>query len=300
MAPDGRIPMSVLRNATIFVPPWPAGGPSGWLTFNDGLFVEPHIGDVRVTAVAYGDVDRDGAQETVVNVHGGYTYGSWQLLALDRTSAGKIRTIGPVVATTGQVKRISDSFTVTPAGLVKANLADFLVRADEDQTIPQWQTRVYGWRSSRFVQVAGPRSFPPNPRVTELSVTASALVLGQAESGLRHGTLRVTVTVNKPVAPHHVALTFDMAPSLLREGNGWTSARVEEEGHGWLQVHLDNLPSPTLGKSQTFTFGFARAQSVTRDNFVTVTAESWAAKNKYMVDLATWNNATTVEISTVG
>jgi hypothetical protein len=109
--PDGRIPLTVLSDATLHIPRWPSdaalAGPSGWVKFTDGVS-KPRPGTdipVRLTGEpAYGDIDRDGAQETVITVLAGYEGGSWQVLALDRAASGRIVTLGRVVATTGQIK----------------------------------------------------------------------------------------------------------------------------------------------------------------------------------------------------
>jgi hypothetical protein len=303
--PDGRIPMSVLRNATIFIPAWPSdawvSGPSGWVSFTDGRTEAPANGaPLRLAAVAYGDVDRDGAQETVVNVHAGYEGGSWQLLALDRTPKGQIRTMGRVVATTGQVRMIGDDFAVTPVGLVQVKLADFVICCGEDRTVPQWQTRMYAWRSGRFVQVAGPGTFPPNPRVTGLSVSAPTLVLGPPVAGVRHGSLRVTVTVRKPVAPHHVALTFQLPDDLLREGDGWTGERVERMDNGTVWVHLDNMPSPALGTSRTYAFNLGRAADASGGDLLGIVVEGRTATNANVADENPEDNVATIQIRTAG
>lgn len=172
-AAHGLIPMSVLRDATIHVPAWPADavvtGASGWLRFTDGRYQPAEGAPVRILESAYGDVDRDGAPETVVSVHAGDfpgcdDAGSRQMLALDRDASGTIVTLGRVAATTGQVKRIGD-FSVTETGNVRVRVADAL--ACRDETIPRWQTRWYAWHGAGFVQVAGPSRFPPGPRAHE-------------------------------------------------------------------------------------------------------------------------------------
>jgi len=302
--PDGHIPMNVLREATIYLPAWPSDarvpGPSGWVPFTDGQNVPANGAPVRLTATAYGDLDRDSAAETVVNVLAGYEGGSWQLLALDRDANGKIVTLGRVVATTGQIKMISDDFSVTPSGSVRARVADFLVCCDEDRTIPQWQTRSYSWRSGRFVQAAGPSSFPPNPRVTALSVSAPALVLGPAVQGVRHGTLRVTVTVRKPVQPDHLTLTFQMPDDLIREGDGWTSERVEPKGGGIVWVHLDTMPPPAVGRSRTYAFNLGRPVDASGPGSLTVTAGGRTAGNLVLAEEDADDNLVSVAIRSNG
>ena len=120
-APDGRISLTVLGNSTLFIPRWPADnlqGPSGPLRFRNGLVnvtprptpagQPPYGSQIVVLSATYGDVDRDGADETIAVIGCLTEGGSKQLVAFDRDRQGHIRTMGTVVATTGQIRDIRD------------------------------------------------------------------------------------------------------------------------------------------------------------------------------------------------
>jgi hypothetical protein len=264
--PDGRIPIGELWNATLDIPAWPedalAIGPSGHLTFTDGECPEPPNSGVGIWLslpedVAYGDVDGDGAQETVVNVwsHLGQG-GSWQVLALDRDQEGAIITLGLVTVTTGPIKTIDDHIQVVD-GAIQVSVGDYLACCGDDATINQWQTRTYAWQSGRFAQVAGPSEFH-NPRITDLSVSAEDLVLAAPVGGVRHGTLRLSVTVDEPVVPHHLSPHFWYPAGLEREGATWTGTPVDT-GEGGVEVLVEVDPPGSVGATRTYTFGFSAA-----------------------------------------
>ncbi|GAA1036342.1 hypothetical protein GCM10009557_46840 [Virgisporangium ochraceum] len=270
-APDGRISPDVLRNATIDVPAWPTDnltGLSGRVAFHNGQVLIPP--DSRfpferhmvIGAVTYGDLDRDGATETVVQISAVIQGGGVQLVALDRNRAGAIVTMGTVVAATGAIRDIDGAAgRVTGDGVVEARVADFQ-RCCGDETPQTWQKRGYTWDGSRFRQTTGPVSFPPNPSVTETGFDAGELVFGPAVDGVRHGTLTVTVRHVRGTRPHHLVLLFEPAPGIERDGSSWPPVQVAPNGH--LTVEL---PTPATGASATYTFAFRRPATATDDEF---------------------------------
>ncbi|GIF23387.1 hypothetical protein BJ973_000256 [Actinoplanes tereljensis] len=122
-APDGRISLETLKNSALIIPAWPADnvqGPSGRLHFRDGAVQisapvssesgKPPTGTkIVLLGAVYGDLDRDGAKETVAEFFCTVEGGSKQVVAFDRDSAGRIVTIGQVVATTGEIRDIQDN-----------------------------------------------------------------------------------------------------------------------------------------------------------------------------------------------
>jgi hypothetical protein len=266
-APDGRIPREVLRNATIDVPRWPADnltGVSGRVTFRNGEFLVP--ADSRfdferheiIGAVTYGDVDRDGAAETVVQISTFVQGGSTQLVALDRNRAGAIVTMGTVVATTGEIREIDANATrVTSAGVVEARLADFQ-RCCGDETPQIWQTRGYTWNGGRFRQTSGPATFPLNPRVTETDFTISDLVLGPDVDDVRRGTLTVTIRHDRGTRPHHYVVYLKLPAGLDRDGTAWPPVRSDGT---WTTIV--DVPAPGAGATATYRFAFRRQAALT-------------------------------------
>jgi hypothetical protein len=301
--PDGRIPMVVLRNATLDIPAWPPdalNGPSGRVKFADGQSEEQASTGYRMylaDRLAYGDVDRDGAQETVIRVGFGGEGQSLQVLALDRDINRTIVTIGRVLATTGPIKVIDEDVAVTAGGQVRIRVGDFQACCGQDP-IAQWQTRVYARRSGRFVQVGGPTAFPQNPRMTELSVAANDVVLGVPVKGVRHGALAVTVHAVKPVRPDHLRFVIALPDDVIREGVAWAGARVEAPGNGYVQVVLD-LPAPATGQSRTYTFGVGRAADASGGNTISVFVSGRTALDQDLVEGDSDNNLRLLRISAV-
>ncbi|BCJ49360.1 hypothetical protein Asp14428_08350 [Actinoplanes sp. NBRC 14428] len=304
-APDGRIPLTTLANSTLTVPPWPADnlrGPSGRVRFHDGVFAVPPAGTGReppscgrlvILSVAYGDVDRDGAGETVAGIGCLIEGGSKQIVAFDRNTAGRIVTMGPVVATTGEIRDIRDgSASVGDDGVVTVRLGDYQVCCD-DRTPQAWQTRGYGWHDGRFVQVSGAARMPANRYVTETSVSTGDLVLGPAVAGYRYGTLTVTVRHGWGTLPQRVVVEFHPSAGLERAGTAWPSPGPAT-GPGFT-VTVD--PPPAHG-AVTRTFAFRRPAAITGGSLDLEVAGSTAAVAR-LGEATVWNNSVTASIRTV-
>jgi hypothetical protein len=233
-APDGHIPLAVLGDATLDVPAWPTDhvrGPSGRLRFHDGVVelderatpsrTPPYGREIAILSVAYGDVDRDGSDETIAELGCLIEGGSKQLVAFDRDSTGRIVTIGTVIATTGEIRDIRDGSTrVTDDGTVTVDLGDYQ-RCCDDQTPQKWQRRGYRLADDRFSQITGPTRMPVNPYVTENTVTAGRLVLSPATDGYRYGTVDVTVRHVRGARPNQVVVRFVTPAGLEPAGAGW-------------------------------------------------------------------------------
>jgi hypothetical protein len=283
-ASDGRIPLSVLRNATLDIPAWPPGeleGPSGPVKFTNGQSEEQADTGFRMylaDRLAYGDVDRDGARETVIRVGFGGEGQSFQVLALERNANRKIITLGWVVATAGQIQVIDENVVVTAAGQVRVRVGDFQACCGVEP-IAQWQIRVYAWRSGRFVQVGGPTVFPPNPRMTELSVAGKDVVLGVPVKGVRHGVLAMTVRVVKPVRPDHLRIILTLPDDVIREGGAWAGASVEPVGNGVVRVELD-AAAPVVGQSRTYAFRLGRATDASGGDTISMSAYGRTEKDQ--------------------
>lgn len=269
-APDGRIPLAQLRNATLDIPAWPADnltGLSGRLTFRDGEVTSPPDAafsferHIVIFSVTYGDVDRDGAQETLAVIGCVVQNGSEQVVVFDRDAAGRIVTMGTVVATTGQVRQIDRSITVLADGTISVKVADYQ-QCCGDETPQLWQTRGYRWNGYEFRQARGPTSFPVNPAVTETGMTAGALVFGPAVDGVRHGTLTVTVSYLRGARPDHLRLHFTIPAYVRRDGSAWPPTGTD--GVGTFYV---DLPAPALGGSATYPFAFSRTAVGTGGDF---------------------------------
>jgi hypothetical protein len=269
-APDGRIPLAELRNATLDIPAWPADnltGLSGRLTFVNGQVLSP--GDaafgfnryIIIDSAFHADVDADGAQETIALVECVVQGGSEQLVAFDRDAAGNIVTIGSVVATTGEVRIIDDTTAlVLDDATIMVRVGDFQSCCG-DPTPVQYQDRGYRWSGHGFDQVAGPTSFPVNPSVTETGITTNEIVFGPAVDGVRHGRLTVTVAYLRGATPDHLMLSVDLPDGVRRDGADWPPLRkVSDAGF------LMDLPTPHVGTSVGYTFAFSRPANLSGGN----------------------------------
>lgn len=197
-APDGRISLDQLRNATITVPAWRSGDdgcPSGRITLSGGTSGRSGVERLQGTPV-YVDVDHDGAQETVILLSCNPQWVDYQVLALDRDTSGAIVTLGRVVASgTGKVGvDISTIWGIAAGdnGQVRVDVGEFRPCCDEAQA-SQHQWRTYGWNGTAFTQTGGPTAFGPNPLVSDLVVTASPLTMVKQPDGSYQGVLHLTV-----------------------------------------------------------------------------------------------------------
>lgn len=256
-APDGRISMATLREATLDVPAWPADnvqGPSGKLRFHQGLVTieptdvtdgqPPYGTDVRILAVTYGDIDHDGRDETIVELGCLIEGGSKQLVAYDRDRDGRIVSLGRVVTNTGEIRDIKDgSARVSADGVVTVRVADYQLCC-ADQTPQTWQTRGYALRGDHFTQVSGPRRMPLNRHVTDVQVTMGDLTLGRPSHGYRSGTVKVTVTHIRGFRPSQVKLTFTLPEGLVGP-------------------NVVTVAAPPTGGSMTYSYTFRRPATLT-------------------------------------
>jgi hypothetical protein len=271
-APDGHISLETLRNSTVTIPPWPSDnvrGPSGRLHFKDGVVripqtepagvrVPPLGSEIVLLGAAYGDVDRDGSDETIAEYACLVEGGSKQLVALDRDTSGRIVTLGQVVATTGEIRDLRDDSVRVADGAVTARVGDFQ-RCCDDQTPQVWQERAYRRVNGRFEQVSGPTRMPANPDVTETSVTAGELVLGPVLDGYRYGTVTVTVRNGWGTRPAHVLLGFSTGGALERAGTAWPPATTPPTASDIVMA----VAPPPAGRGVRYTFAFRRPTSWT-------------------------------------
>lgn len=229
-APNGKISSSVLRNATLTIPGWPAKGfdsdcPSGKVHFSNGksgiLALEG--------SPLYEDVDSDGALETVALVSCSPQGSDFKVLAFDRDAAGKIVTLGQVVASAGTAGQQGDILTIWGVeagdnGQVRVDVGDYRPCCDETQA-SQHQWRTYGWNGTAFSQTGGPTSFGANPKATDLSATSKGLTMTKQTDGTWRGTLSVTVrNAAAFVTPGQVRLMVGVPGTWTATASGCTLA----------------------------------------------------------------------------
>ncbi|MDO3702654.1 hypothetical protein Q3W71_13345 [Micromonospora sp. C28SCA-DRY-2] len=227
--PDGRISRAQLLATPVSLPPW-RPGPSCPVTDTRLAGAATRDQTNVLQGLAYGDVDGDGATETVALVHcllG--TGGPEQVVVFDRDPAGKVITLGRVVATARETPQWLTDVAVRPDGVVRVQVADIAPGGGWPGEWSQRQWRGYRWADGRFAQVEGPTSFGPNPHGMNLVVTATDLVLDTLPDGSRVGTVTVRIR-NAGTAPAaYVALRLDLPAALRPDGDGWSACRNEPE-----------------------------------------------------------------------
>jgi hypothetical protein len=300
--PDGRISLATLGNSTLDVPSWPADnvrGESGRLHFQDGVVPlearptparKPPYGEqIVILAVTYGDVDHDGADETIAELGCMIEGGSKQLVAFDRDRSGRIITLGTVVATTGEIRDIRDgSARVTDGGTVTVQVGDYQGCCG-DETPQKWQQRGYRLGSKGFGQSTGPTRMPANPYITEITVTAGRLTLSPATDGYRYGSLDVTVRHVRSTRPDQVTLRFYSPTGLEPAGDGWPTINRDAVSFA---VDVD---APAAPGSVTYTYAFRLPLGGTAGS-LEVEATGSSQRVGDLRDTVPWNNTVTVPI----
>lgn len=260
-APDGRISREQLLATPVSLPAW-RPGPSCPVTdvrlAGDAVRDETNV----LEGLAHGDVDGDGATETVALVHcllG--TGGPAQVVAFDRDPAGKVVTLGRVVATAREMPQWLTDLEVRPDGLVRVQVADIAPGGGWPGEWSQRQWRGYRWNGESFAQVAGPTTFGPNPHAVNLVVTATDLALAAAPDGSRTGTLTVRIRNAGSGPAAYVALRLGLPPALRPDGDGWAVCRNDPETTR--QPVSCDLNGLKAGAEVQLTLGFRAAAGAT-------------------------------------
>ncbi|WP_410814368.1 hypothetical protein [Micromonospora sp. 067-2] len=240
-APDGRISRGQLLAATVSLPAWaaPAACPSGRVR----LGTDPARDDTnQLVAIDQGDLDEDGATETVALVRCVFgTRGAFQVVAFDRDTGGRVITLGRVTATARPTPGWVTAVDVDTDGAVRVEVADIAPGSGWPLEYSQRQWRGYRWTGDGFEQVSGPRAFGPNPHSADLGVTATDLVLTTEPDGTRSGsvTIRVRNTTDRTV-PVGV-LQIDLPTALRPTGGGWTGCDFNDDATLLVFCHLNSI-----------------------------------------------------------
>ncbi|GAA2195596.1 hypothetical protein [Micromonospora lupini] len=226
-APDGRISRSQLLAATVSLPAWttPADCPTGRVR----LGAEPARDDVNeLVALDHGDLDGDGATETVALVRCVFgTRGPFQVVAFDRDTAGRVVTLGRVTGTARPTPGWVTALDVRDDGEVRVEVADIAPGGGWPLKNSQRQWRGYRWSGDGFEQVSGPSTFGPNPRSTDLSATATDLVLTPAADGSRSGAVTVRIRNDADRTAPEALLTMELPKALRPVGDGWSGCDIQ-------------------------------------------------------------------------
>ncbi|MET7667096.1 hypothetical protein [Micromonospora luteifusca] len=226
--PDGRISRAQLLGASVTLPAWRAG--RGCPTSQTRLTADDKEGANWLQALDHGDIDGDGAVETVALVQCVLgTGGPLQVVAFDRDQEGKVITLGRVVASTKDKPQWLFALDVVGDGTVRVQVGDIAPGGGWPAEWSQRQWRGYRWKGDAFAQVSGPTTFGQNPHSADVSVTTTDLVLTTADDGSRTGTatVRVRNRGSGPVA--HVALRLGVPASVRPDVDGWAPCGGEPQ-----------------------------------------------------------------------
>ncbi|SCF17408.1 hypothetical protein [Micromonospora mirobrigensis] len=291
-APDGRISKAQLLAVDVELPAW-----SSEECQADGRVrlrtSDKEVGEPALVSLTHGDVDGDGAEETVALL--GCRYGEAvgkQVVVFDRDASRRIVTLGRVVRT-GEGQRNLLEYQVTSAGSVRVRVADIQPCCDTPTYLVRDQWRTYRWSGGKFTQTGGPVAFGPDNRRTDLTLTADDLVLGTSDAdGKRTGSLTVTV-INK--GPGDVPqLGFPELGQIGQPSGGeFDRCRTLPDGPvGYFCL----LPGLRAGERRSLTFTFLVGPDVAE--FSPVGVGHWDAQDRSWSDLVPVDNK--VQVRTGG
>ncbi|WP_433387883.1 hypothetical protein [Micromonospora sp. KLBMP9576] len=254
--PDGRITGRQLRAAALDLPAWTGRSCADTTRVTLLPATTDETNRPYLISVTHGDVDADGATETLALL--GCRFGeasAKQVVAFDRDAAGRIVTLGRVARTHEEGDGgFEDVRAVTvAAGRVRVQVADIQPCCSIPAYWAREQWRTYGWGGEGFAQTGGPTTWGRDPRLTDLALTAGPLVLGEADQlGRRQGTVTLTVTNRGPVDADRVALT-GLEGIGTPAGGGWDRCEPDRAAPEESSCLLDGVPA---GGSRSWTFRF--------------------------------------------
>ncbi|MEU4472155.1 hypothetical protein [Micromonospora sp. NPDC023888] len=227
-APGGRISRAQLLAEPVTLPSWQAGADCP--KSPKPLTATDWEGENWLLALDHGDVDGDGAEETVALVQCVLgSGGPLQVVALRRDRDGRVIALGRVVASVRESPQWMFALDVVADGTVRVQVGDIAPGGGFRAEWTQRQWRGYRWKGGAFAQVSGPTTFAQNPHSADVAVTATDLVLTTADDGSRTGTTTVRVR-NRGTRPvHGVELRLGVPEPVRPDVDGWRPCAGEPQ-----------------------------------------------------------------------
>ncbi|MBQ1048759.1 hypothetical protein KBX50_09855 [Micromonospora sp. C51] len=267
--PDGRISRSELLGAQVDLPAWV---PGSTCTAGPTRIATEHLSedDVLLDGLVHGDVDGDGAVETVALLRCQlFQQGPSQVVALDRDAQGRIVVLGQVARSAKTAPQWLLDAQVTDRGTVRVEMADLAPATDWSLDWSQRQWRDYRWSGTRFTQVDGPTSFGPNPHLADLTVSAGNVTWSAPDAdGARTGTIAVTVRNLSAVPAGLVKLHLRMQVGTVADGGDWSACRDGAPPKGPIICRFGPLGP---GVERTFRFGLRNTNNASGTGIAEVT-----------------------------
>jgi hypothetical protein len=263
--PRNVVSVDELCNATLDLPAWQSEvctRPEVTLV-NGRLHLAESVG-LSLRAVVQVDVDHDGTVETVAIVACGGETMEEKVVAFRRAPDDGVATMAQVLATVDPIRVITE-LQGLPDGRLRITVGDFGNFLGTDPTIAQHQQRTYGWNGQRFVQIGGPTTFPPNPRLADLALTAPDLVFSAPAGGIRTATYTLTAR-NLGPADIQASVTVQL-PSFIELVSPPSGCGVQDYPSGGHEVQC-LLPVLRAGTSTPLTLTLhapANAASLTAE-----------------------------------
>ncbi|MFV2115090.1 hypothetical protein ACFHW0_22495 [Micromonospora sp. LOL_025] len=294
-APDGRITERQLRAAALDLPAWAGRNCADTTRVSLLPATTTEVDRPYLISVTQGDVDADGATETLALL--GCRIGeasAKQVVAFDRDAAGRIVTLGRVARThEGGDGGFEDVRTVAVAGgKVRVQVADIQPCCSIPAYWARQQWRTYGWDGERFAQTDGPTTWGRDTRLTDLAISAGPLVLGAADQlGRRQATVTLTVTNRGPVDADHVAF-HELEGVGTPDGGDWDRCEPARGRSDWPPCLTDGVPA---GERRSWTFRF-RVGPEGPGADVSARVVHHGADHRHWPDLAPGNNQVDVRV----
>jgi len=248
--PPGAVSGAELCSATLTLPAWqgkPCTTTRAALTYGQMYIAESfHLNLLSAIAA---DVDGDGRAETIAVFSCGGEVFEQQAIAFRRARDGGIEVMGRVLAS---VAPIQGMWAVQPiaGGRLRITVTDYGLFVGQHVWTGQQQERTYGWDGQKFVQVAGPTSFPPNPHLGDLALSAPDLAFSAPNGPTR--TASYTLTAGNLGPANVPGFVVVQVPSFIGLVSPPAGCEVEDYPAGVREIHC-RLPVIRAGTSASLT-----------------------------------------------